>query len=75
MLAYVFWHSRSEATSRATYEHDLLAFYDGFDRVECPGAKLSATFRISSLPWLTEQSGYEDRTIIMSGIDQRDTAS
>lgn len=64
MLAYVFWHSRSEVTSQATYEQDLLAFYDGLGRVNCPGVKLSATFRISSLPWLKEQRGYEDWTII-----------
>jgi hypothetical protein len=64
MLAYVFWHTRSEATPQATYEHDLLTFYHGLGRVDCPGVKLSATFRISSLPWSKELSGYEDWTII-----------
>jgi hypothetical protein len=54
MLAYVFWHKRSEATPQAVYEHNLLAFYGALGRVDCPDVRHSATFRISSLPWLKD---------------------
>jgi hypothetical protein len=64
MFAYVFWHTRSEVTSQVVYEHNLLMFYDALGRVDCPGVRQSATFRISSLPWLKEQCGYEDWTVI-----------
>lgn len=64
MLAYVFWHTRSKAATQETYEKDLLAFYGALGRIACPGVKHSDTFRISSLPWLKEQCGYEDWTIV-----------
>ncbi len=64
MFAYVFWHTRSEAVPQEAYEHNLLAFYDALGNVDCPGVRQSATFRVSLLPWLKEQSGYEDWTII-----------
>ena len=64
MMAYVFWHTRSEATPQETYERDLLAFYDALGKVDCPGVRRSATFRISSVPWMKEQRGYEDWAVI-----------
>ena len=64
MLAYVFWHTRSETTSREDYERNLLAFYDALEKVDCPGVRGSASFRISSLPWVKGQPGYEDWTIV-----------
>lgn len=64
MLAYVFWHTRSETTSREDYERNLLAFYDALGRVDCSGLRGSASFRISSLPWMKGQPGYEDWTIV-----------
>ena len=64
MLAYVFWHARFEAISRESYESNLLAFYDALGRVNCPGVRHSATFRISSVPWSEGRGGHEDWTII-----------
>ena len=63
-MAYVFWHTRSEAFSQEVYEKNLLAFYGALAQVDCPGVRYSAAFRISSLPWLRDQRGYEDWTII-----------
>lgn len=64
MLAYVFWHTRSELVPQKAYEHNLLAFYDALGRANCVGVRHSATFRISSLPWSKEQRGYEDWTVV-----------
>jgi hypothetical protein len=64
MLAYVFWHTRSETAPQEDYERNLLAFYDALGKAACPGVRGSATFRISSLPWVNAQPGYEDWTIV-----------
>lgn len=64
MMAYVFWHTRSEATPQEAYERNLSAFYDALGKLDCPGVKDSAAFRISSLPWMKEQRGYEDWAVI-----------
>lgn len=64
MLAYVFWHTRSDAVPRAVYERNLLAFYDALKRADCPGVTHSATLRTSSVPWSTDETGYEDWTTI-----------
>ena len=64
MLAYVFWHTPSPKTSRETYEHNLLAFYEALERADCPGVKQAATARISSIPWSRDQGGYEDWAVI-----------
>ena len=64
MFSYVFWHTRSDTASQEIYELNLLAFYDALKRVECPGVQHTATFRISSLPWSKQQSGYEDWAVI-----------
>lgn len=60
MFAYVFWHTRSDAAPQETYEQNLLTFYDALKKVDCLGVHHTATFRISSLPWSRQQSGYED---------------
>ncbi|HEU5016589.1 MAG TPA: hypothetical protein VFT69_01305 [Pseudolabrys sp.] len=64
MFAYVFWHTRSQATPRETYERNLLAFYEAFGAVDCAGVRHTATARISSMPWSEEESGYEDWAVI-----------
>jgi hypothetical protein len=64
MLAYLFWHTRKEAAPRERYERNLSAFYDALRQIGCPGVGRSDSFRISSLPWLDGQPGYEDWTII-----------
>ena len=76
MFAYVFWHTRSDATSQEIYEQNLLAFYDALKRVDCPGVGHTATFRISSLPWSKQQGGYEDWAVIegtwvLEGLNQK----
>ena len=58
VLAYVFWHTRFQAISRESYENNLLAFYDALGRVNCPGVRHGATFRISSLPWSEGRRGF-----------------
>jgi hypothetical protein len=63
MLAYLFWHTPKEAP-RDRYECNLLAFYDALRQVGCPGIGRSDSFRVSSLPWLDGQAGYEDWTLV-----------
>lgn len=64
MLAYVFWHNPFGAVSQESYEQNLLAFYDALKRIDNPGVRHTATFRISSLPWSRQQPGYEDWAVI-----------
>ena len=76
MFAYVFWHTRSDAAPQETFEQNLLAFYDALKEVDCPGVHHTATFRISSLPWSKQQSGYEDWAVIegpwvLEGLNQK----
>ena len=60
MLAYVFWHMPRPAVARAEYERDLLAFSRALSDLNCPGVRRSTSFRISTVPWLGDPSGYED---------------
>ena len=64
MLAYLFWHTPKEAKPRHRYERDLSEFYGALRQVGCPGVGRSDSFRISSLPWLDGQPGYEDWTLV-----------
>jgi hypothetical protein len=60
MLAYVFWHTPKPTAARVDYERDLLAFSRALFDLNCPGVRRNSSFRISTVPWLDDPSGYED---------------
>jgi hypothetical protein len=60
MLAYLFWHRPYAATSTAQYENALIRFQRHLGQQQPPGLSGSASFRVGSLPWLSDQPGYED---------------
>lgn len=64
MFAYVFWHTLKSGLSAADYEQGLAAFGKGLVGCGCAGLKSTASFRISAVPWLDGQAGYEDWAII-----------
>jgi len=64
MFAYVFWHTLKSGLPVADYEQGLAAFGKALTRCNCPGLKSTASFRISAVPWLDGQTGYEDWAIV-----------
>ena len=60
MFAYVFWHTLRPDRSVVEYEEGLAAFAEALPQCGCPGLWAAGSFRISSVPWLGDQAGYED---------------
>ncbi len=66
MFAYVFWHTLRPGLSDADYEQGLAAFAEGMMKSGCAGLRSTASFRISAMPWLDGQPGYEDWALVES---------
>jgi hypothetical protein len=64
MFAYVFWHTLKPGLPAADYEQGLAAFGEGLVKCGCAGLRGAGSFRISAVPWLDNQSGYEDWALI-----------
>jgi hypothetical protein len=64
MFAYLFWHAPKREVSAPGYEKDLAAFAQGLLACGCEGLRGAASFRISAVPWLGEQAGYEDWALV-----------
>jgi hypothetical protein len=64
MFAYLFWHIPKPGVSVEAYEEDLGAFGRGLLGCGCPGLQSAASFRVSAVPWLGDQDGYEDWAIV-----------
>ncbi|HLI10036.1 MAG TPA: hypothetical protein VKY65_00425 [Alphaproteobacteria bacterium] len=60
MLAYLFWHRAKGDADKDTYEAVLRRFHEALNEHAYPGFLGSATYRISAVPWLGDQGGYED---------------
>jgi hypothetical protein len=60
MLAYVFWHRPNASADAARYEEALSQFQRRLGDQQPPGFRGAASFRVASLPWLSDCSGYED---------------
>ena len=79
MLAYVFWHTPLTGIAAQEYETPLLEFHANLARNPPPGLVISATYRVSGLPWLNGRTGYEDwclltSTAVLDGLNQAFTA-
>jgi len=64
MFAYMFWHTLKSGLPATDYEQGLAAFGKALMGCGCAGLKSTASFRISAVPWLDGQAGYEDWAII-----------
>jgi hypothetical protein len=64
MFAYVFWHTLKPGLPAADYEEGLAAFAKGLVGCGCAGLKGAGSFRITAVPWLDGQAGYEDWALI-----------
>lgn len=64
MFAYVFWHTLKPGRSAADYEQGLAAFGKGLLACGCAGLRSAGSFRISAVPWLDGQPGYEDWALV-----------
>ena len=60
MLAYIFWHQPGEGIERDAYEHAAERFHRSLTQTPPAGMRGSAVYRVSELPWLEGQTGYED---------------
>ncbi len=57
MLAYVFWHWKSDAVAEDRYEDEARAFHSSLARRRPPGFLRSAAFAIPSAAWIPEGRG------------------
>ncbi|MGH6673300.1 MAG: hypothetical protein ACRECV_15175 [Xanthobacteraceae bacterium] len=64
MLAYIFWHRPFAHVDRGRYEESILRFQGALARHKPPGLLAAASFRIEAVPWLGDQSGYEDWCVL-----------
>ena len=60
MLAYVFWHRPAPGTDAALYERALAEFHEALAAAPPSGFHRSWAFRLASIPWLGDATGYED---------------
>jgi hypothetical protein len=64
MFAYVFWHTLKPGLPAADYEQGLATFGKELLKCGCAGLKGTGSFRISAVPWLDGQDGYEDWALV-----------
>jgi hypothetical protein len=64
MFAYVFWHTLKPGLPAADYEQGLAAFATELLKCGCAGLRGAGSFRISAVPWLADQAGYEDWLLV-----------
>jgi hypothetical protein len=60
MLAYIFWHRPYAHIEREAYEGAIVRFQRDLAAQPPPGFAAASSFRIDPVPWLSNQSGYED---------------
>src|SRR5579875_133408 len=63
-LSYVFWHCPRAGVDREEYEETLRAFHRRLADIDPPGFGGSWTVRLTEVPWLNDQPGYEDRYLV-----------
>ncbi|HEX5420999.1 MAG TPA: hypothetical protein VFY39_13450 [Gammaproteobacteria bacterium] len=64
MFAYLFWHTLKPGLPSADYEQGLAAFGKALLECGCAGLRGTGSFRISEVPWLDGQAGYEDWALV-----------
>src|SRR5579872_335244 len=69
MLAYLFWHVPLATIDAHDYESALLAFQADLRNAPPSGLAACATYRISEVPWLDNQRGYEDWYLVPSSAE------
>jgi hypothetical protein len=77
MVAYVFWHSRSESVERSAYERELIGFHVALADHGPDGFVSSQAFHLPGVPWLDGVEGYEDWYLVRDGaaLDALDAGS
>jgi hypothetical protein len=77
MLAYIFWHVSGPDTEVSAYETALINFHRHLADDAPRGFEYSTTYRISSVPWLSDRPGYEDWYLIdsPSALERLNTAA
>jgi hypothetical protein len=60
MLAYIFWHRPYPTADTRRYEDLLVNFQRRLSEQAPPGLHAAGSYRISAVPWLGGQPGYED---------------
>jgi hypothetical protein len=60
VLAYVFWHRPGEGIDSDAYERAAERFHRSLAHTPPAGLRGSAVYRVSPLPWLGGEAGYED---------------
>ena len=66
MLAYVFWHTRSETADRNSYDAGLRAFHTELAMNRPSGFIRSHSFHLPGGSWLGVDEGYEDWYLVES---------
>ncbi len=77
MRAFVFWHRAAPGASRSAYDAAQVRFHERLAATSTPGFIDSATYRVSALPWLSGEEGYEDWYLVAdsAGLDPLNEAS
>ena len=60
MLAYVFWHVPGPGVAAREYESAHGEFHDVLRATGVPGLRGIRVYKLDSIPWLNDGSGYED---------------
>ena len=68
MLAYVFWHWPQPQVDVTEYEARLRDFQRTLRDHPPPGFRTSAVFRVSGLPWIPAEPGYEDWYLVEGSV-------
>ncbi len=68
MLAYVFWHWPQSQVDVPEYEARQRDFHKVLRDHPPPGFRGSAVFRVSSLPWIQAERGYEDWYLVEGSV-------
>ena len=68
MLAYAFWHWPQPQVDVTEYEARLRDFQKILRDHPSPGFRTSAVFRVSGLPWIQAEHGYEDWYLVEGSV-------
>jgi len=68
LLAYVFWHWPQPQVDVSQYEARLRDFQKTLCDHPPPGFRASAVFRVSALPWIQAERGYEDWYLVEGSV-------
>ena len=68
MLAYVFWHWPQPQVDVSEYEAHLRDFQKTLRMHPPPGFRDSVVFRVTGLPWIQAERGYEDWYLVEGSV-------